>query len=147
MLQAGDQNFYGISTSVELPCVPGVGECDTIYQVKPGGVASVFYTFAGTNSNSPSLNSPGSCQLTDLIVGTDGSLYGTCIYGGNGGNGSIFKIPLDGSPPNPTTLISFGSVTGFPISATNRSRSLRAMTAISTSPTRWEFLSSTPRAM
>jgi len=114
MLQAGDQNFYGISTSVELPCVPGVGECDTIYQVKPGGVASVFYTFAGTNSNSPSLNSPGSCQLTDLIVGTDGSLYGTCIYGGNGGNGSIFKIPLDGSPPNPTTLISFGSVNGVP---------------------------------
>jgi hypothetical protein len=78
ILQAGDQNFYGISTSVELPCVPGVGECDTIYQVTSDGVASVFYTFAGTNSNSPSLNSSGSCQLTDLIVGTDGSLYGTC---------------------------------------------------------------------
>lgn len=114
ILQAGDQNFYGIATSVELPCVPGVGECNIIYKVTPGGVASVFYTFAGTNSNSPSLNSPGSCQLTDLIVGTDGSLYGTCIYGGNGGNGSIFKIPLDGSQPNPITLASFGSLNGVP---------------------------------
>ncbi len=114
MLQAGDQNFYGISTSIELPCVPGVGECDTIYKVTPDGVASVFYTFAGTNSNSPSLNSSSSCQLTDLIVGTDGSLYGTCIYGGNGGNGSIFKIPLDGSQPNPITLASFGSLNGVP---------------------------------
>ena len=114
MLQAGDQNFYGISTSIELPCVPGVGECDQIYKVTPDGVASVFYTFAGTNSNSPSLNSAGSCQLTDLIVGTDGSLYGTCIYGGNGGNGSIFKIPLDGSQPNPITLASFGSLNGVP---------------------------------
>ena len=72
-------------------------------------MASIFYIFAGTNSNSPSLNSPGSCQLTDLIVGTDGSLYGTCIYGGKGGNGSIFKIPLDGSQPNLKTLASFGS--------------------------------------
>ncbi len=114
ILQAGDQNFYGIATSVELPCVPGVGECNIIYKVTPDGVASVFYTFAGTNSNSPSLNSSGSCQLTDLIVGTDGSLYGTCIYGGNGGNGSIFKIPLDGSQPNPITLASFGSVNGVP---------------------------------
>ncbi len=114
ILQAGDQNFYGIATSVELPCVPGVGECNIIYKVTPGGVATMFYTFAGTNSNSPSLNSPGSCQLTDLIVGTDGSLYGTCIYGGNGGNGSIFKIPLDGSQPNPITLASFGSLNGVP---------------------------------
>jgi uncharacterized repeat protein (TIGR03803 family) len=110
MLQAGDQNFYGISTSVELPCVPGVGECNKIYQVTPGGDSSAFYQFAGTNSNSPSLNSAATCQLTDLIVGTDGSLYGTCIYGGNGGNGSIFKIPipLDSSEPNPATLATFG---------------------------------------
>jgi uncharacterized repeat protein (TIGR03803 family) len=114
ILQAGDQNFYGIATSDTLPCVPGVGECNKIYQVTPDGVAIVFYTFAGTNSNSPPLNSTGSCQLTDLIVGTDGSLYGTCIYGGNGGNGSIFKIPLDGSQPNPTTLVSFGSTNGVP---------------------------------
>ena len=108
MLQAGDQNFYGISTSVELPCVPGVGECDKIYQVTLDGVAIDFFEFAGTNSNSPSLNSASTCQLTDLIVGTDGSLYGTCIYGGNGGNGWIFKIPLDGSTPTATILASFG---------------------------------------
>ena len=46
--------------------------------------------------------------MTDLIVGTDGSLYGTCIYGGLGGNGSIFKIPLNGSSPSVKTLASFG---------------------------------------
>lgn len=109
ILQAGDQNFYGISTSVELPCVPGVGECNKIYQVTTGGVASIFYQFAGTNSNSPSLNSSATCQLTDLIVDTDGSLYGTCIFGGNGGNGSIFKIPLDGSQPSAMTLATFGA--------------------------------------
>ena len=146
MLQAGDQNFYGISTSIEFPCVPNVGECDKIYQVTPGGVASIFYLFDGANSNLA--NTANSCQLTDLIVGTDGSLYGTCIYGGFGGNGSIFKIPLDGSPPNPKTLASFGSdERSSQTSATNRSRWLRAMTAISTSPTRWEFISSTPRAV
>jgi len=51
MLQAGDQNLYGIATSVELPCVPGVGECNQIYQVTLGGVASVFYEFADANNN------------------------------------------------------------------------------------------------
>ena len=112
MLQAGDQNFYGISTSIQVPCVPNVGECDKIYQVTPGGVASIFYLFDEANNNLA--NTAKSCQLTDLIVGTDGGLYGTCIYGGLGGLGSIFKIPLDGSPPNPTTLASFGSTNGVP---------------------------------
>ena len=106
MLQAGDQNFYGISTSIEIPCVPNIGECDKIYQVTPAGVASIFYLFDGANNNLA--NTANSCQLTDLIVGTDGSLYGTCIYGGLGGNGSIFKIPLNGSSPSVTTLASFG---------------------------------------
>jgi hypothetical protein len=87
MLQAGDQNFYGISTSIEVPCVPNVGECDKIYQVTPTGMASVFYTFGQASSNSA--NNPSGCQLTGLIVGTDGDLYGTCIYGGSGGNGTI----------------------------------------------------------
>jgi len=107
MLQAGDQNFYGISTSIEIPCVPNVGECDKIYQVTPGGVATIFYLFDQANNNLA--NTANSCQLTDLIVDTDGGLYGTCIYGGTGGNGSIFKIPLDGSSPNPTILASFGA--------------------------------------
>jgi uncharacterized repeat protein (TIGR03803 family) len=107
MLQAGDQNFYGISTSIEVPCVPNVGECDKIYQVTQAGVASVFYTFAEANSNFT--NNPGGCQLTDLIVGTDGDLYGTCIYGGTGGNGSIFKISLNETPVSVTTLASFGT--------------------------------------
>jgi len=107
MLQAGDQNFYGISTSIEIPCVPNVGECDKIYKVTPDGVATIFYLFDEANNNLA--NTAKSCQLTDLIVDTDGGLYGTCIYGGTGGNGSIFKIPLDGSAPNPTTLASFGA--------------------------------------
>jgi uncharacterized repeat protein (TIGR03803 family) len=107
MLQAGDQNFYGISTSIQIPCVPNIGECDKIYQVTPGGVAGIFYPFDGANNNLA--NTANSCQLTDLIVGTDGSLYGTCIYGGLGGNGSIFKIPLNGSSPTVKTLASFGT--------------------------------------
>lgn len=107
MLQAGDQNFYGISTSIEVPCIPNVGECDKIYQVTQAGVASVFYLFDEANSNLA--NTANSCQLTDLIVGTDGDLYGTCIYGGTGGNGSIFKISLNDTPVSVTTLASFGT--------------------------------------
>jgi uncharacterized repeat protein (TIGR03803 family) len=107
MLQAGDQNFYGISTSIEIPCVPNVGECDKIYQVTHAGEADIFYEFDEANNNLA--NTANSCQLTDLIVGADGSLYGTCIYGGLSGNGSIFKIPLNGSSPKVTTLVSFGT--------------------------------------
>jgi len=106
MLQAGDGNFYGIADSIELPCIPGVGECDSIYQTTAAGVWSVFHKFGEANTNT--VTDPDSCQLTDLIVGTDGKLYGTCIYGGSGGNGTIFSISLNGPSGDVTTLASFG---------------------------------------
>jgi uncharacterized repeat protein (TIGR03803 family) len=64
--------------------------------------AQTFTTLASfnvSNGNGPNANAP-------LIQGTDGELYGTTFGGGPEGNGTVFKISLDGTL---TTLAGFGS--------------------------------------
>lgn len=62
-----------------------------------------IYSF--TNSGFSSPRNP----RANLILGRDGSLYGTTQYGGSGGFGTVFRITASGAL---TVLANFGSATG-----------------------------------
>ncbi len=106
LLQGPDGSFYGST---------GYGGADgfgTIFDVTPSGVLSVLYTSCSqpgcTDGASPSAR---------LVAGSDGSFYGTTIFGGGSnacqqgadGCGTVFKLAPGGSL---TTLYGFCSTSG-----------------------------------
>jgi uncharacterized repeat protein (TIGR03803 family) len=75
MAQASDGNLYGTTVG------PGSGQSGgTIFEVTPEGRYTDFYMFGECSVN-------GYRPDTTLLQGTDGILYGTTSYGGNGTNG------------------------------------------------------------
>jgi uncharacterized repeat protein (TIGR03803 family) len=93
--QGRDGNLYG--------ALPQGGAGDgTIYKITPSGTFSVIYTF-------PSGGADGAFPFGGLILGTDGNFYGTTVYGGTYGWGTIFKITPGGTL---TTLHSFNDSDG-----------------------------------
>ncbi len=88
MDQAG--NFYGTTANggnTAGDCV--FNGCGTVFKLKRAGsgwILSPLYSFSGPDGNSPQAG---------VIIGPDGSLYGTTIYGGTANAGTVFKL----SPP------------------------------------------------
>ena len=117
MVQAGDGNFYAPSLKFFVACQNDATMlCAEIYRITPGGTMSVLHEFQPESASAAvtSANADG-LWPTALIVGSDGNLYGACRYGGPGGGGTIFEIPLSG-PPTIKILKSFG-VTGNSLDA------------------------------
>ena len=85
-----DGNFYGTSF------YGGEAGLGTVYKMTPKGEETVLYSFKG--------GVDGAYPAAPLIVGQDGSLYGTTEYGGDGpcassqgtGCGTVFKVTLEG---------------------------------------------------
>lgn len=73
-----DTTFYGIT-----------GYNSRFFKITPSGQFTVLKTFV--------YNSDGNTPLGNMIVGTDGSLYGTLSTGGPNGKGTIFKITTAGA--------------------------------------------------
>lgn len=100
LVMTGNGNFYGTTTCTNN-CSSGPG--GTIFEITPSGTYSVLHTFVGTD---------GSYPYDNMILGSDGNLYGTTLYGGNvtgnvcsgNGCGTVFKITPQGKF---TSLYSF----------------------------------------
>lgn len=90
LVMTGNGNFYGTTTCTNN-CSSGPG--GTIFEITPSGTYSVLHTFAGTDGSDP---------YTNMVLGSDGNLYGTTVYGGNLsiceglGCGTVFKITPQG---------------------------------------------------
>ena len=88
-----DGDFYGATTEGGNPWV-GFTTTGTIFKLTPGGVVSTLVEFDGI---------AGGEAYGGLILGADGSLYGTTLNGGdlsvnNGlGYGTVFKMSPDTS--------------------------------------------------
>jgi uncharacterized repeat protein (TIGR03803 family) len=85
-------NLYG-TTEYDGPNGGG-----TLFKVSPTGSLTTIYAFTDIGSMGPSYPS-GS-----LVLGQDGTLYGTSQGGGSDDHGSVFKLSPDGTL---TTLYSF----------------------------------------
>ena len=110
LVQASDGNFYGTTYyGGTNTCISGGTNygCGTVYRITPGGTLTTLYNFCSKSGCADGQN-PGT-----LVLGADGSLYGTTLYGGgsacNGGCGTIFKITTTGTF---ATLHSFDSTDG-----------------------------------
>ncbi len=88
LIQGPDGNFYG---TVAYGGDAGNG---VIFEVTPTGVLTVLHAFSATdNGNS---NADGRDPEASLVLGADGSFYGTAAHGGQGTGGTVFKITAGG---------------------------------------------------
>jgi uncharacterized repeat protein (TIGR03803 family) len=87
--QGSDGNFYGTAA--------GTGTYNGIvYKITPQGSLTTLHTFTGGND--------GQYPEDSLIQATNGVYYGTTLWSGTGGAGTVFSITSAGSL---TTLCSF----------------------------------------
>jgi uncharacterized repeat protein (TIGR03803 family) len=92
---ARDGNLYGVAQS------GGANDAGVLFKITKSGTYTVLHSFS---AQSGLTNSDGAHPLAALIQAGDGNLYGTCCYGGNEGDGTVFKVTPGGGF---TTLYSF----------------------------------------
>ena len=110
------------STGLITGTVTSVGTDNvTLYATNNGGTASAGLSLVVNQMPPPTIiwpfttlhsfnNSDGANPLGGLIEGSDGNFYGTTVYGGDFGLGSVFKMGADGSL---NTLLSFDYFDGY----------------------------------
>ncbi len=92
VIRDGDGNLYGATFIGQSDVGYGFG---VVYKVNPAGHATVLHNFTnGADGGYPN----------DVILGPEGSLYGTASSGGASGAGVVFKIDKSG---NESVLYSF----------------------------------------
>jgi len=93
LLLADDGNFYGTTGE------GGAAGVGTVFKITPTGKLTTLYSFCPQTGCTD-----GDYPYAGLIQATDGNLYGTTVFGGTQGGGSVFKLTLEGKL---TTLYSF----------------------------------------
>lgn len=86
-----DGTLYGVT--------PGEGPygSGTIYSISPGGVFKLLHSFSATDFTTGD-NTDGGYPYCILTFSSDGqNLYGTTSFGGTSGNGTIFKMSINGT--------------------------------------------------
>jgi uncharacterized repeat protein (TIGR03803 family) len=76
-------NLYGTTAG------GGAHSAGTVFKLTPSGSETVLYTFIGSTD--------GGAPEAGLIADASGNLYGTTVYGGGCGNGTVFKLTPSGS--------------------------------------------------
>ncbi len=97
LVQGADGNFYGTTT------LGGTYNIGAIFRMSPTGTLTTLHSF-GSYPGDPD------GQPNGLILGRDGNFYGTAVFAGATGTGSIFKITPSGEF---TTLYSFSANNNF----------------------------------
>jgi uncharacterized repeat protein (TIGR03803 family) len=101
LVQGGDGNFYGTSTSGGPQLYMDNG---TVFKISPNGVLTTLYAF------DDSIPYYGANPAATLVEGSDGTFYGTTELGGTAsgeyipGPGTVFNITTNGAL---TSLYSF----------------------------------------
>jgi uncharacterized repeat protein (TIGR03803 family) len=97
LVQASDGSFYSTNTvgGGGIGCSQG---CGTVFRFDSSGVLTTVHAFDLTEGTFPS---------GGLVLGTDGSIYGTTNGGGANQHGTVFKIDPAG------TLLTLHSLTGL----------------------------------
>jgi uncharacterized repeat protein (TIGR03803 family) len=96
LVQGTDGDFYGTARS------GGASNNGTIFKMTPDGTTTVLHSFTG--------GMDGASPPAALIQGTDGNFYGTTVYGGASGFGTVFRMTPGGAV---TTVYSFVGCCGL----------------------------------
>ena len=88
-------NFYGTTTA------GGDYNNGCVFRMTPAGLISTLYSFRG--------GSDGGYPAAALLLGSDGNFYGTTAYGGDYGDGTLFRMTPSGLL---TTLVAFDGYAG-----------------------------------
>jgi uncharacterized repeat protein (TIGR03803 family) len=78
-----DGNFYGTTLD------SSDGNAGDVFKMTPSGTVSILYEFADMGLN-------GKNPASQLVVGANGSFYGTTLAGGNAGDGTVFEVSPEG---------------------------------------------------
>src|SRR5262249_24288128 len=89
-------NLYGTTLNA------GTAGNGIAFKVDPTGVETVLHSFTGSNGD-------GANPQAGLILDGAGNLYGTTLFGGTAGSGTVFKLDLTGVE---TVLHSFTGTQG-----------------------------------
>ena len=89
-------NLYGTTTE------GGAYGEGIVFKITPSGTETVLYGFGSQSGD-------GSEPVAGLVIDRKGNLYGTTVFGGANGLGTVFKVTPSGSE---TVLYSFGSQSG-----------------------------------
>ena len=95
-----DGNFYGTTIAGGTNQLSGTNNTGTIFRVTTNGTLTTVVSFTGFNGSYPE------CKL---IIGPNGSFYGTTAYGGTSNAGTVFQATTNGIL---TTLASFSGTNG-----------------------------------
>ena len=102
VLQSGDGNFYAAANGT---CAANTSSgCSYILRIDSAGSITTLHTFEVDESGREPYTNLDGQDITNLLEGQDGNLYGTTGVGGDGGGGTIFKLAKDGTY---TVLYSF----------------------------------------
>ena len=80
-----DGNFYGSAL------FGGSYSNGTVFKITPSGALTILHSFCAVT------HCPDGANPAGLVQGRDGNLYGVTEGGGNGGDGIVFKITLQGA--------------------------------------------------
>ncbi len=116
LIQADNGEFYGTTYSGgPNGLCPGTVGCGTVFEITPAGKLTMLYNFCSQTNCAD-----GYTTFAALVQATNGNFYGTTLYGGADGFGTVFKITAGGAL---TTLYSFDGAIGSPwaglVQATN----------------------------
>src|ERR1043166_29132 len=90
LVQSRNGNFYGTTA------YGGVSGAGAAFPMTTSGTVGAWYSFSGGGD--------GANPSADLVLGSDGSFYGTTSFGGTNGYGAIFRLTTNGEL---ATLCSF----------------------------------------
>lgn len=99
LVEADDGYFYGVTSK------GGAYGKGTVFKVNPAGHFQTLHSFEEWTGSG---HTAGNGISGGLVKGVDGNFYGTTIYGGAYGGGTIFRITPAGAY---TTMHSFNPVT------------------------------------
>jgi uncharacterized repeat protein (TIGR03803 family) len=86
LVQGADGNFYGTTT------YGGANDSGTVFQMTPEGSLTTLYSFCNDQ-----FCEDGGRPSAGLVQASDGNFYGTTVYGGFPGYGTVFKVTSSGA--------------------------------------------------
>jgi uncharacterized repeat protein (TIGR03803 family) len=89
LTQASNGKLYGTATFGGVSSTCPLGCNGTVFEITPGGSLTTLHSFTASVGD-------GATPYDGLVLGNDGTLYGTTLNGGASGSGTIFKITSGG---------------------------------------------------